>query len=63
MITITLSGGGKPSNERAIAFAKALVASKKQMEEDSKAFAKTEKYQEYLRKLDELNAKANTTDV
>ena len=36
MITITVSRGGKPSSERAIAFAKALLASKKETEKEMK---------------------------
>ena len=54
MITITLFNSGKPSNDRAIAFAKALAASKKQMEEESKEFAKSKEFQEYKQKLAEL---------
>jgi phosphoribosylcarboxyaminoimidazole (NCAIR) mutase len=38
MITITLSSSGKPSNDRAIAFAKALAASKKQMQKEMQEY-------------------------
>lgn len=51
MITITLFNSGKPSNDRAIAFAKALTASKKQMEEEMRTHYNSPEIQAVFEKL------------
>ena len=43
MITITLTSNG-PSNPKAIEIAKKLLESKKQMQEESRAFSKTPEF-------------------
>jgi hypothetical protein len=63
MITITLSGGGKPSNERAIAFAKALAASKKQMLKEMEENYNSEEVQSAFEKLRKQNEKQRQTAV
>ena len=63
MITITLSGGGKPSNERAIAFAKALAASKKQMLKEMDEHYNSEEVQSAFEKSRKQNEKQRQTAI
>ena len=63
MITITLSGGGKPSNERAIAFAKALEEKKKQMLKEMDEHYNSEEVQSAFEKLRKQNEKQRQTAV
>lgn len=50
MITITIKSKG-PSNPKAIEIAKKLLESKKQMQGESKVFAKTPEFQEIKKRL------------
>ena len=56
MITITIKSKG-PSNPKAIEIAKKLLESKRQMQEESRAFAKTPEFQEVKKRLQEKNGR------
>ncbi len=62
MITITVSRGGKPSSERAIAFARALLASKKETEKEMEAHAKSPEFLRAIEELRKRNATGNRFD-
>jgi hypothetical protein len=57
MLEITVHSNNKPSSKRAIAFARHLMESKKEMIEETKKRSKTPEFQEMLKKLRELNGK------
>jgi hypothetical protein len=56
MITLTVKSKG-PSNPKAIEIAKKLLESKKQMQEESKEFAKTPEFQEIKKRLQDRNGR------
>ena len=56
MIEITVSPNARPSSKRAIAFAEYLMASKKEMIEESKNSINNPEFQAMLNKLREINA-------
>ena len=55
MLEITVHPNNGPSSKRAIAFARHLMESKKEMIEESKRRSKKPEFQETLKKLRELN--------
>ncbi|MEA5457801.1 hypothetical protein VB796_02050 [Arcicella sp. LKC2W] len=55
MIEITVSPNDRPSSKRAIAFAKELMANKKEMMREAKEDFKKPEFQEMLKKLREIN--------
>jgi hypothetical protein len=55
MLEITVHNNNVPSSKRAIAFARHLMESKKEMIEATKKRSKTPEFQEILKKLQELN--------
>ena len=55
MIEITVSPNDRPSSKRAIAFAKELLANKKEMIREAKGDFKKPEFQEMLKKLREIN--------
>ena len=55
MIEITVSPNDRPSSKRAIAFAKELLANKKEMIREAKEDFKKPEFQEMLKKLREIN--------
>ena len=57
MIEITVHSNNRPSSKRAIAFARHLMASKKEMIEESRKNSKKPEFQETLKKLRELNGR------
>jgi hypothetical protein len=57
MLEITVHSNNRPSSKRAIAFARHLMESKKEMIEETKKRSKTPEFQEMLKKLRELNGK------
>lgn len=63
MITITLFGSGKPSNDRAIAFAKALAANKKKMEAEMQEHYNKPEVQEAFKKLKAKNEQERNASV
>jgi hypothetical protein len=56
MIEITVNSNNRPSSQRAIAFAEQLMASKREMIEESRNNVNTPEFQEMLSKLKEINA-------
>lgn len=55
MIEITVSPNDRPSSKRAIAFAHHMMASKKEMIEQSKKDWENPEFQEIIKKLKEKN--------